>query len=460
MKAYFSANLVPDNDIPELTDAYVAKIRDMETDVLEQFNSVFAQRKQPALFSFGDFDATVANNRSSIRGGWLRSFEQGLSLQPRLTSEDELLLSHAPLLEILASLVSKYGDADLKHLLIWEFVQLYSPLDELSLLTARFGSKSKADAKRPIFCAHHVEASFNVLVLSLGVVARFSAEQRNNVDARFDSIVSTAVKKVNSSAWLDEESKVHLAKKLTLVKKRMWPPRSLLEQHNLEKIYAHVYGNETSVAEYWIKAHEVMDDLNVPEDFVDASRLLGNHLPLYIDYDYILNSVDVAIAIAAPPSYYSNGTLSMFYGGVGFLMAMQLVKSIDEAGLRWTADGSLVESILPNKSLRAYDNRVSCLGAPEENIFPEIPALEVAYLSFKEATSLGEPENLALSSELTPGKVFFLTICYMTCTSPGYSSPMAADCNKLVRNSAYFAEIYECPKGSRMNPERKCSFFD
>ncbi|KAH8027261.1 hypothetical protein HPB51_003768 [Rhipicephalus microplus] len=459
IKAYVAAVFPQRNSsTPGLSDALIAEIRDMETDVLEQFNSVFEQRKQAASFSFGEFDAMVANNQSTIKGGWFKSFEAGLLLHPQLTPEDELLLSHAPLLGILARLVEKYGDVNMKYLLMWEFIQLYFPLSNLSLLATRFGSERKADVERPIYCAHHVEASFKVLLLSLGVVAHFSAELRNSIDARFDGLVAMAVKKVKSSAWFGADSKLQIANKLALVSKRMWPPKSLLVQKNLERIYADVFGNGKSVAEFWIQAHEVMLKPRATKAFEEASRLLGNYLPLYVDYDYALNSVKVATATVAPPSYYSNGTLSMFYGGLGFLMAMQLVKSIDGEGLRWTDDGSLVESILPNNSRRAYDDKVSCLGAPEENIFPEIPALEITYSSFKEATLRGEPD-LALSSELTSGKVFFLTICYMTCTEAGYYNPMAADCNKLVRNSAYFAETYECPKGSSMNPERKCSFF-
>ncbi|KAH7931569.1 hypothetical protein HPB52_025568 [Rhipicephalus sanguineus] len=84
--------------------------------------------------------------------------------------------------------------------------------------------------------------------------------------------------------------------------------------------------------------------------------------------------------------------------------------------------------------------------------------LLIAHSVFKESTVLGEPEQPALSPELTAGKVF-LAICYMTCTTPGYTNPMAADC-KRERNSAYFAEAYECPKGSRINPEGKRCFFD
>ncbi|KAH6925771.1 hypothetical protein HPB50_009829 [Hyalomma asiaticum] len=443
-----------------LTDAQVAEIRDIEWDVLEQLNFAFAQPKQPAQLTFGDLNTTVANNRTAFSGGWLRSFDEGLALQPRLTRDDEILLSHAPLLDILDRLVVKYGHDKLKILLLWEMVQLFSPLGNLSLLVARYGSKTKADLHRPIYCAHHVEAAFKVLVLSLTVATRFTAEVRQHIDAHFDRLVSTAVEKANGSTWLDEVSRARLVNKLEHVKKRMWPPESLLAEDALEKLYAAVSENETTVVQFWLKAHKVLADDNASADFQEALRLLGNNLPLYIDYDYMFNVVNVATAVATPPSYYSNGTLSMFYGGLGFLMAMELVKSINEEGLRWTAAQSVVNSILPYGSRSAYNDRVRCLGVTHtKNAFPEIPALEIAYSALEESRLPGEPGHRALSSELPAGKVFFFTICYMTCTVPGYPDRKAADCNKLARNSDYFARVYDCQKGTKMNPEKKCSFF-
>ncbi|KAH7960735.1 hypothetical protein HPB49_022686 [Dermacentor silvarum] len=458
MKAYVTAYFSKD-DVQVFNDTFIYAVRDMEADLLSQLNSVLSQKKQPAQLTFGELDATVPLHGSAARGGWLRNFQEAVSLQPRLTQEDHVLLSHIPLLETLAGLVAKYGDRMLTFLLVWEFVQLYTPLSDLSLLATRFGSKTRADVYRQVYCAHHVEASFKVLVLSLSVAAGFSAANRDHIDARFDGLVSVALEKVNASTWLDDQSKVRVADKLALVKKRMWPPESLLAEDALEAIYANVSDNESSVAEFWIKTRRIMREMNATSDYKDASRLPGNNFPLYIDYDYIFNSVEVATGVAAPPAYYRNGTAAMFYGGLGFLMAMQLVKSIDEEGLGWAAAESIVDSILSNSSRRAYHDRVLCLnGSGTKRVFPEIPALEIAY-SALETSNLDEREHLALAPDLPEGKVFFLTICYMTCTAPGHSDPMAADCNKLAQNSEYFARVYHCPKGSRMNPHKKCSFF-
>ncbi|KAL1435306.1 hypothetical protein MTO96_011218 [Rhipicephalus appendiculatus] len=432
-------------------------VRDMEADVLGQLNYVYSQMAKPAVFPFGEINAMVAN-ASAGRRSLFQSIREALSLKPQLTTRDMVLASHVTLFDVLVGLVAKYGDEELKYLLVWEFVQLYLPLGDLSLLATVYGSKSKADAHRHIYCTFHVDASFKVLVLSLAVVSGFAAELRARIDARFDILVSTAIDKLKRASWLDEESKVRVVKKLTLVKKQMWLPQSLMMGDTLAKIYADISENETSVAEFWMKAHMTLER-NGLADYTEALRLPDNNLAPYINYDYILNSVELGISIAAAPAFYRNGTAAMFYGGLGLLMAMQLVRFIDEKGLKWAAAEVMVDSVLSGSSRQAYDERFHCLSEyGSTHIFPEIPALEIVHSALLEANGLDGEERLALP-ELPEGKVFFLTICYLTCAAPGFTHPASADCNKLVQNSEYFAKVFNCPKGSRMNPEMKCSFF-
>ncbi|XP_075556694.1 uncharacterized protein LOC142588761 [Dermacentor variabilis] len=142
MLSFFNAYLPRTDDRPiHLTDSHVSSVRDMEADVLGQLNAVYSQRK-PSVLTFAELDAMIAIG-SAVSDSWLRSFREALSLEPQPMPQDEVLVSHAVLFEIIAGLVARYGDAKLRYLLIWEFVQLYVPLGDLSLLATRYGSTSK-----------------------------------------------------------------------------------------------------------------------------------------------------------------------------------------------------------------------------------------------------------------------------------------------------------------------------
>ncbi|KAK8772386.1 hypothetical protein V5799_024370 [Amblyomma americanum] len=456
-KSYYAA-FYPERDADhEVNETDVDEIRSMEDWVLTELISVSrSQHKSPALLPFGNVDAYVANASATH---WMEYFQTGLRLRPQLSAEDELVVSDTSLLKAFVKLALRFGDEKLNALLEWEVVQLYSPLADTRLLVSLYGSRHRAEMSHASYCAHHVEGTFKVLLLALGVYSRWTTKEREDIDAGFDSLVSAAVNLVKGSTWMDDESKTQVADKLASVRKRMWPPDSALAIGTLEEMYAHFLENETFAIQYTLRAINLSVEMNFTRDLQEARDLLGNSFPLYLDYNYVFNHVEVATGAAGAPAYYSNGTGAMFYGGLGFLMAMQLVKSIDGVGLKWMANGTNVPSILTESTRRSYYKRVGCLrGERGTNIFPEIPALEIAYSALKASHLRGHREHLPLSPDLSEDAVFFLTICYMTCADKNHPGPLAADCNKIVQNSAAFATAYRCPKGSRMNPD-KCSFF-
>ncbi|XP_072143042.1 endothelin-converting enzyme 1-like [Dermacentor andersoni] len=94
------------------------------------------------------------------------------------------------------------------------------------------------------------------------------------------------------------------------------------------------------------------------------------------------------------------------------------------------------------------------------SVFPEIPAVEVAYAAYRHSLIDGGDEvPRGIPGGLSGDQVFFMTLCYMTCTLPGAVGPQTVDCNKAVRSSESFARAFRCPLGSPMNPRRRCTFF-
>nr|XP_037274649.1 neprilysin-1-like [Rhipicephalus microplus] len=83
--------------------------------------------------------------------------------------------------------------------------------------------------------------------------------------------------------------------------------------------------------------------------------------------------------------------------------------------------------------------------------------MEVAYEAFKRRI---DKNNTQLSEDLTEEKVFFITACLSTCARTPSDNLFGGDCNKAVMNFAPFAEAFKCPAGSKMNPKKKCSYYD
>ncbi|KAK8786068.1 hypothetical protein V5799_007567 [Amblyomma americanum] len=455
----FLVHLYPDATArPRINVTDVENVRDVEGDILEAIDSVMRSAKmQPALFLFSEISHHVPSASASV---WVDGFQRGLSLEPKLTSQDYLAVSDLSLIITVAELLAKYNVRQLNIHMIWLLVQYHSLFAGYEFLKIHYGSERKAMTYLPAYCAHRVEVSYKVLVVALGFHSLFTEQDRSTIDIGFDSLVTAAVKKINSAEWMDKESKVRVSTKLAAVKKALWPPAAVLDRDELERIYANFPGKAESFFEYWILASTAAAKYKKTREYLEAFRLRWNNLPDYIGYNYVVNSVELAIAAATPPSYYRNGTKAMLYGGLLFLMATQLVRAIDAEGLKWTSNGTVVNSILTDSTYAKFQAKASCNnGMENSSVFPEIPALDITYSALKNSYLLDEREPLPLREDLPAEKVFFMTVCYLTCANPSGHYPFAADCNKLVQNSKSFARVFNCPKGSKMNPVEKCSFF-
>ncbi|KAH6935638.1 hypothetical protein HPB50_007211 [Hyalomma asiaticum] len=288
------------------------------------------------------------------------------------------------------------------------------------------------------------------------VVSRFQPEDTQSVTSAFESLKETFLGKVSASHWIDKGSRLLLTEKVSQISNRLWPPPKLLRNDTLEAVYFDFPDNETSFGDYWVKTRVLLQNLSerVPDDEY-VLELPGNNWPRYLLFNYVLHSVDVAVGAVSRPLFYPHGTRAMLYGGLGFSMALQMVKALDGEGLKWQPRHGLAYSILSRATVNAYKAKDGCLekeGFP--SVFPEIPAIEIAYAAYAKSNKTSSP----IDHELTNDKVFFLTLCYMTCSKRGYKHPSAADCNKAVRGFRPFVKAFSCSKRSALNPQKTCGF--
>ncbi|KAH8029242.1 hypothetical protein HPB51_024287 [Rhipicephalus microplus] len=447
---------------PLVNETVVKELCVMEKDVLDSLQAVSASsRKRPVLLPFRDV-GLYAPNASSQH--WLQAFQGVMSLDPKLVGDDEIAVSDIALLRTVFTLVTKYTTRQLNRYFAWLIVQYCSPVADFALLVGYYGSKVRAKEQLPMFCGLMAEAAYKVLVLALSASSLFTARDREVIDAGFDHIVSAAVRKVNDTGWMDAYSKPRIINKLEATRKHIWPPESLLRGNALDVLYVGFpEDGALSLAQYWIEVREALKRINKTSEYMEALSLPGNSLPDYLGYDYISNVVKLALGAAAAPAYYRNGTQAMLYSGLLFLIAIQLVRAIDEEGIKWASQAFQEEnSLLSNSTLEVFRTKAKCGQVDgEETVFPEVPALEIAYAALSESHLSGaETVPLSLAPNLPEDKVFFMTLCYLSCARPGDRNLVPADCNKVARNSRVFAEAFNCSEGSRMNPVKKCSFFE
>ncbi|KAL1473904.1 hypothetical protein MTO96_038381 [Rhipicephalus appendiculatus] len=163
--------------------------------------------------------------------------------------------------------------------------------------------------------------------------------------------------------------------------------------------------------------------MNASQGYYEALTLPLNMAPSYPVYSYALQSLKVPMYMINSPLYYLRGTDAMFFGGLGYFLALNLVKALDKVGIRWHPNGTNIGFILSDDDRKAFEEKDGCLkdeGA--DTVFPDLPALEVAHSAMQDVSTSDLQD---LGKDLSSAKVFFMTLCMMACSLPGFKSGFA-----------------------------------
>ncbi|KAH7963362.1 hypothetical protein HPB52_020716 [Rhipicephalus sanguineus] len=374
-------------------------------------------------------------------------------------------VSNSAVLRATDALFSRFTEDTLLENMGWFFARLFAPLADPSLLRDRHGAPHTSEEELPLFCAAQVEALFRLLVISLYTVPRFSTTLREDIGQLLQAIREVVADKVSGLPWLDEYSKQRAGRKLREMGTVLWPPDNMLSSEGLATVYSKVRqpsGTSWTVVDAWVQGREAINNLDQDEYDVVMNLPANMELPL-VEYDYLRNEVRVSAQALSQPVFYFEGTRAMFYGGLGFLYAAEVVRALDADGARRDEHGVLA----PNRTwlspawTEAVLDREECLPEPG-GYFPEIPAVEVAYASLeKSLVSSGERMRTAQSA-FSQRRLFYVTLCYLMCANQTFHPqrrPFAGDCNKAVANFPRFAEDFGCGADARMRRERPCVFF-
>nr|XP_037272373.1 endothelin-converting enzyme 1-like [Rhipicephalus microplus] len=427
-------------------------------------NATASQAKRNAFrsrFKIEQFDKLTVKVPASE---WLSELNRHLKPPESLAPTDEVFANGIDISSAIRAIFDRYTRYDVLEQIGWLFADIYGPLVDDKLLSRKFG-ESNAVAARIALCATEVEKAFQPLVAALYVVSRFSAETKKAVTEKLHAVVDTAGSMINGALWMDNYSRELLRMKIHDASRDLWPPLIMLSQTGLSAMYAQFPSKWNSFLGTWIAVQKLSADLkhrnfgynNLP------SLLVGYQLPLF-DYDYISNSVFTSVAALTSPFYYANGTKSMFYAGLGFFFAKELVRAIDDTGVtidltgreadvsRKTGDlsGNVTDLWLTAAAIASSHNRAACLMPKHASVFPEVPELQIAYAAYKTALADGE-KNLRVAYQYTEDQMFFLTLCYLMCSLPDKVEPPMRDCNKAVSSFPAFGDAFGCAHDAPMS---------
>ncbi|ORX57154.1 zincin [Piromyces finnis] len=200
-----------------------------------------------------------------------------------------------------------------------------------------------------------------------------------------------------------------------------------------------------------------------------------------------VNSIIIPAAIIQTPFFNNNGQDYINYGLTGSIIGHELTHAFDNEGRLYDMDGKLNNWWTDNDSeefiefsqcfIHEYNSIIYDIENKKYNVNGERTlgenladngGLARAYDAWQ-LSLLKNPENAAERNKMLPGfqgytidQLFYISYGQTFCSINNSinlideHSPGIARINGVISNSKHFAETFNCPSNSPMNPENKC----
>ncbi|XP_072888238.1 membrane metallo-endopeptidase-like 1 isoform X1 [Hemitrygon akajei] len=425
---------------------------------------------------------------------WLQII-QGImsSVDIEVHPEEEVVVYAIEYLQKLKQILPKYSKSTLQNYLVWRLV-----VDHVTNLSRRFKDAQTSYVKalygttvedaRWRECARYTNFNMRNAVGALYVREAFNGDSKKMVKDLIDKIREVFIETLDELEWMDPVSKQKAQEKVMAIKEQIGYPDYILEEDNprLDREYAHLNFSETKYFENNLEilkagAQKVLRKLR---EQMDQNIWMIGAAIVNAFYSPNRNLIVFPAAILQPPFFSKHQHQALNFGGIGMVIAHEIIHGFDDNGRNFDKDGNLYDwwsnfsaTHFKDRSrciVNQYGNytwdlaggqNVSGINTLSENI-ADNGGIRQAYKAYmKWVKRRGEVKLPGLN--LTHKQLFFLNFAQVWCGSyrPEYASqviktevhtPLKFRVIGSLQNFEAFAEAFQCSRGNAMHPAKKC----
>ncbi|XP_077523077.1 uncharacterized protein LOC144133884 [Amblyomma americanum] len=330
---------------------------------------------------------------------WVDALQSAFSAKPPLNDEDILISPDGDLLDAMRVLLTSYSAREVTFHIAWWFIQLLAPITSSSVRDL-FMKRPLSEFFYPMACGINAAHVYTLLFSGAddGVMPQ---AQRLAVSALLSTLHQTAQTEVTSWSTLDPKAVRAVATRLQNASTVIWPPEEYTTTRSLEILYGPEYEMEQSFFGHWRMSREQLQTSLGSEVYQASLRLFRLQSAHLAAYSPATNVISVAVAALAPPYYADESTDAMAYGGLGFLYAMQLARTInaltvllsdDMTQTPWNPASSALDiGAGSTRNIGSPGRALWELGGCSANatsggnvtaLFPLLPALKIAHAAY------------------------------------------------------------------------------
>ncbi|CAO3591515.1 unnamed protein product [Absidia cylindrospora] len=431
-------------------------------------------------------------------------------LQPSASPHQDSIIVTSPtfLANVSTELLEKSSPGAIWTYLTWRTIRGYvdalgedlrKPSDRL--LAKIQGTNAKVTQPRWETCLQQVDNSLGFMAGRLFVQQKFGGNAKERADDFINSIKQVFVDRLPDLEWLDDATRAKAVQKVDkLISKIGYPTKTpnIKSPVSLSEYYSglHVSGDDYFGNFQASRQFDVKKEWQKVGTETDKSQWLMNPQEVNAYYNPTINEIVFPAGILQNPFFSGDYPDYLNYGGIGVVVGHELTHGFDSMGRHYDGNGRLVEW-WTNSTSAAFDEKADCFVKQYSNFtmdaghgekihvkgkqtlgenLADNGGLGEAYLAWKQRYDSDRQckkynnQRLPGLDDLTPNKLFFVNFGRVWCNKmteerakqrvlTDEHSPPKWRVNGAVQNSQHFAEVFQCPSGSPMNPKHKCELW-
>ncbi|CAH2234796.1 jg13219 [Pararge aegeria aegeria] len=393
----------------------------------------------------------------------------------------------------LVQLIKKTDHSTLSNYLLWRFVR-----HRVNNLDDRFQS-AKQQFYYILFgreqapsrwknCISQVNSNMGMALGSMFVRKYFDEMSKNDTLTMTIEIQQAFRELLHTTNWIDDETKKLAGHKVDSMMLRIGYPDFILNKEELDERYIEVKIHPDKYFENILNILQHLTKMEQSRIGQPVNKTLWNTAPAVVNAYYSRNKNQIMFpaGILQPPFYHRHFPRSLNFGGIGVVIGHEITHGFDDKGRLFDCEGNL-HRWWSDKAIEVFHKRAQCLInqygmyiVPEVNMkldgvntqgenIADNGGVKQAFHAYQDWLLHHDAADETLPGlNHTHKQLFFLNFAQVWC---GAMRPEAMR-NKLktavhspgrfrvigtLSNSLDFAREFQCPPGSPMNPEHKCS---
>nr|QHX41531.1 neprilysin-like 1 [Octopus vulgaris] len=288
--------------------------------------------------------------------------------------------------------------------------------------------------------------------------------------------------------WMDTDTRKVAREKAESMREMIGYPDKILNDTELDRQYKQIDYDPDNFMKNVLETMKgnAIENLKVLRDTVDKDRWITQPAVVNAFYSSTRNSISFPAGILQLPFYDKQQPSSMNYGAIGVVIGHEITHGFDDRGRQFDREGNLRQwwstDVIKRFTKKAdcIENQYSNYSVPEANMkingrntlgenIADNGGLKQSFRAYKNwIRKRGAEEPKLPGLNYTHEQLFFLGFAQVWCGNmrpqyaqnrilSGYHSPGRFRVIGTLHNSKEFSEAFNCPKGSYMNPEKKCS---